>query len=155
MNAQFYGMMTIYWFVAFVKKENIPEINEDFLVIDDTGDYLPVYYITINQGLYVLFETQQSEHIPIIVYLNENVLYNKILVHNITELELVTSNQTNLINRQIIDIGNAPEPTKNIIKVLEVIPATQSLPNSVKQEFVKKYTSLIPDIKPLLPPTNG
>nr|BCY04717.1 hypothetical protein [Abalone asfa-like virus] len=137
-----YSGAEVYWLVIYLfNNYTTPQIDVDFIATNQHISTLPLFYVTDQQKLYILFEEQTSIHpIPnLVLYVNNN-LTDKILLHDkMAMLNFFTNNEI-IQNNQIFDFTRKKSPTKEIEDVLVAIPNSYLLTNSTQIKFLDKYS---------------
>nr|BCY04437.1 hypothetical protein [Abalone asfa-like virus] len=135
--AVLYQAVGVYWLVVYLSKVIEPQIDKDFLVIDQNLNSLPLYYVASKAKLYILLESPISDDRSLILglYIQDNIT-NHVLISDKVEIE---KGEDFNIYAYFNDQMKAKSPTKNIEDVLNAAP--DQLPDQIRTKFLEKYHS--------------
>nr|BCY04715.1 hypothetical protein [Abalone asfa-like virus] len=124
-----------YWLAITIINNITPQIDKDFIIIDQNRELSPSYYVTISKTLYILIESPVLQGIALDLYL-QNTEFQQVLMHNQTTINPFDSDQfpigIHLNGRQTPSLD-----PKNIEKILN--ETKSPLPSLVKNRFLEKY----------------
>nr|BCY04442.1 hypothetical protein [Abalone asfa-like virus] len=143
----------VYWLVIYLSQNVLPEINSDFMVINENYNLLPLYYTTDrNKKLYILLETSRNKLFSL--YINTNIT-DKVLVHDTRLISDHTVSTSHDIKRIYDQFNNkSPKrPTKELIDVLLALPSDKLLPYFIEVLFRQEYApdNFMPNLESLTP----
>nr|BCY04725.1 hypothetical protein [Abalone asfa-like virus] len=148
----------IYWLVVYLTSNIIPINRVDFIVTNPQFESYPLFYVTHDQKLYILFENvlpsriDSAQGLTTRIYL-ENGLASQLLVYNKIGIEKTFERPERTVPSYLL-VKNEKYPTKEIEDVVKAVPKEHLLPDLIKSKFLEKYQFPLP-ISPLPPLANG
>nr|BCY04714.1 hypothetical protein [Abalone asfa-like virus] len=131
-----YDVAGSYWVSVELMDDIDPQLDTDFIIIDEEPRFYPVYYVTNNKKLYLLFENKTNQFALVDLHIN-NDIPTRVLLHDQQKVDAFCG--------EIYPVGlglsenSTNPPKKNIIDVLTSIPIEYNLPVIVKVKFLEKY----------------
>nr|BCY04727.1 hypothetical protein [Abalone asfa-like virus] len=154
--SELYQFAGIYWLVIYLINDIPIQEHVHFLVSNYTLNHIPLYYVTHNKKLYILFEEQIADSPLTDLYLQNN-LASHVRIHD--QEKITRCDHFNYALLFLSTRKNKVETSYELENVFMSIPRNYTLPNVVKTKFLKKYDVLPQNHEEQYtvfpPPTNG